>query len=219
MKVAYIDHMGDDETPVKRARASYEWDSKVYSKEDNDKLLDRLMREQHLGVLEWCTVTIMIEASAPITQQIMRHRTMSYNARSRRYLSDEHTPFTFDVPQVRWDKDTPANISQAEFEEFMNEFNNHCVEVYNQLVNEHKVVKEIARYVIPQGMNSRFYMTGNLRNWFHFLSLRMDKHAQKEVRDIANEVYLILLDKYPKILAAYAKYSTNNFVNQILQWE
>jgi len=219
MKVAYIDHMGDDETPVKRARASYEWDSKVYTQEENDKLLDRLMREQHLWVLEGCTVTVMIEASAPITQQIMRHRTMSYNARSRRYLSDEHTPFTFDVPQVRGDKDTEANISQEEFEEFINEFNNHCVEVYNQLVNEHKVAKEIARYVIPQWMNSRFYMTGNLRNWFHFLSLRMDKHAQKEVRDIANEVYLILLDKYPKILTAYAKYSTNNFVNQILQWE
>lgn len=218
MKVGYIDHMGNDETPVKRARASYEWDTKIYNEEDNNKLLDRLMKEQHLWVLEGNILTVMIEASAPITQQIMRHRTMSYNARSRRYLSDEHTPFTFDIPQVRWDKGKEANISQAEYEEFMNEFNEHCVRVYNQLVQEHWVAKEIARYVIPQGMNSRFYMTGNLRNWFHFLTLRMDSHAQKEVRDIANEVYLIIQEKYPKILAAYTKYATKKLTNNIL-WE
>lgn len=44
---------------------------------------------------------------------------------------------------------------------------------------------------------TKFYMTGNLRNWVHFVRLRIDSHAQGEVQEVGNQVHKILLDKFP----------------------
>ncbi|NJO65470.1 MAG: FAD-dependent thymidylate synthase [Richelia sp. RM2_1_2] len=57
--------------------------------------------------------------------------------------------------------------------------------------------KEQARFVLPEGMMTKFYMTMDLRNWSHFLKLRLGKDAQKEVQYIAEQVRDILNQKFP----------------------
>lgn len=59
------------------------------------------------------------------------------------------------------------------------------------------IAPEQARMVLPQSLYTEFQMTGNLRNWIHFLKLRLDSHAQKEVRDIAVQCADIIRPLYP----------------------
>lgn len=60
------------------------------------------------------------------------------------------------------------------------------------------VPREQARGVLPQNLMTKFYMTGNLRNWAHFVRLRLDAHAQGEVQEIGKQVLAIMLDKFPE---------------------
>jgi thymidylate synthase (FAD) len=59
------------------------------------------------------------------------------------------------------------------------------------------VAREQARAVLPQSLVTSFYMTGDLRNWAHFIKLRLDGHAQKEAQVVAQKVYEIALEKFP----------------------
>jgi thymidylate synthase (FAD) len=60
------------------------------------------------------------------------------------------------------------------------------------------VPREQARGILPQNLMTKFYMTGNLRNWAHFARLRLDAHAQVEVQEVGKQVLNIMLDKFPE---------------------
>jgi thymidylate synthase ThyX len=64
------------------------------------------------------------------------------------------------------------------------------------------VSREEARFVLPQALYGRFIMTGNLRNWAHFVKLRTHSGAQKQVRFIATEVEAILSNLFPESMKA-----------------
>lgn len=204
MKVELIESMWNDNTPTIRARTSYNSDKKDYTEEQNDKLLRRLIWDKHFWVLEGNIFNFMIECDIPTARQIMRHRTFSYNEKSRRYLDNIHTPFEFYTPDPRWDKDKEIELDKKEFYEIFRLSYEEGVKRYDKLLSMW-VAKEIARYVIPQWMTTSFYMTWNLRNWFHFLELRADSHAQKEVRDIANLIKENIRKICPKIVKYYFK--------------
>ena len=72
-----------------------------------------------------------------------------------------------------------------------------ALKLYNELIDA-GVAREQARGILPQNLMTKFYMTGNLRNWVHFTKLRIDKHAQGEVQEVGQQVYKILLDKFPE---------------------
>ena len=79
--------------------------------------------------------------------------------------------------------------------------------VFNTLINM-GIAREQARGFLPQCLMTKFFMTGNLRNWVHFVRLRDHSHAQKEVQVIAKEVKSILMDKFPRAAEALFKYQT-----------
>lgn len=69
------------------------------------------------------------------------------------------------------------------------------------------VSKEQARKLIPVANYTEFYCKGNLRNFFHFLKLRMDKHAQEEIREYANRMATIIKQIVPHAYEAFEDYS------------
>lgn len=205
MKVQLIDFMWDDTKPVRRARVSYNGDWKQHTPEQDQKLLNRLMWDWHFWVLEWNIFEFMIECSIPIARQIMRHRTFSYNEQSRRYLDWDHTPFEFETPEPRWNKDAKLDLdfdNNIKYNEIFEKTYKNSLRAYNEAL-EMWAAKETARYLLPQGMVTRFYMTGNLRNWLHFIKLRGDSHAQKEVRDVSDAIEIEITNKVPGIMTAY----------------
>lgn len=205
-KVQLIDKMGSDLTVVNAARVSF--GSKSEKLTDKDvKLINYLAKHSHMTPFEHCTVTLLIECPLPISKQIMRHRTFSYNEISRRYTDKDLEVYT---PEV-WRKQSKDNkqCSDGEVSELTHYLANtelefsirNALKSYDALI-ELGVSREQARFVLPQGLMTSFFMTGNLRNWAHFISLRDAKDAQGEAQEIARQVKEILVSLYPVSMEA-----------------
>jgi thymidylate synthase (FAD) len=194
-----------DNFPATAARVSFANDRLVYDENKDLKLIKYLADHQHLTPFEYQHATLMIECPLFIRSQIHRHRTFSFNEISRRYTSEQ---LEFWMPTT-WRKQAESNrqASDGEIQHVI-----HCDDVYrgqcyNALASYEELLecgvgREQARAVLPQSLLTRFYMGGNLRNWAHFLELRLDSHAQYEVQVIASKAKGILDNLWPNSLEA-----------------
>lgn len=228
MKVDLITHYGDDLSPVNAARVSFaseshwEYEDKyggTLSLRDR-KLIDYLAKNKHTSCFEHQGATLRLKVPIFIARQIQRHRTFAYNEVSRRYVD---TPPEFFWPD-KWRK-RADNVKQGSSDEVVDKimckkFDTElrhptqesaeivladCVNLYESMVDS-GVATELARMILPQNMYTEFYMTGNLRNWAHFLKLRLDGHAQLEVQQIAEQVLHILEPLFPESVKALMEY-------------
>lgn len=204
MDVTYVDHMGTDVTVVQAARASFGKTCEVLTERDV-KLINYLAKHRHDSVFEHCTMTVEIKCPLFIRSQIMRHRSMSYNEFSRRYTSDD---IEFYTPPV-WKQQAKDNrqSSSEPIEDdgssdwYYSNVVNYALKGYNHLL-ANGVSREQARMVLPQSTYTRFIMTGNLRNWHHFISLRTHPGAQEEAQIIARKIQQLLTMHFPVSMAA-----------------
>jgi len=208
MKVRYIEHMGNDLTVVNAARISFNGEKEILNEKDV-KLIDYLAKNKHMSPFEHCTATFVIECPLFIRSQIHRHRTFAYNEISRRYTSEDlefHIPETLRAQAENNRQASEGEINNISF--WMNAVKtNICksVGLYENLIVA-GVAREVARAVLPQSLMTKFYMTGNLRNWIHFIELRIDAHAQQEAQWIAKELLDKLTELYPKAVGSLRKY-------------
>ena len=202
ISASLINSMGSDLTVINSARVSF--GKKKDELEPSDiKLINYLAKNKHLTPFEHCTLTVLVKCPLYIRSQIHRHRTFSYNEISRRYTDENLEFYTPDV--FRTQHKSSKQCSGGEFDSEQNEVaqsinsdvEKTCLEAYNKLIDM-GVARELARGLLPQSLMTEFYMTGNLRNWVHFLKLRLDSHAQKEVQDVAKPITDILMDKFPE---------------------
>lgn len=180
------------------ARISYDSKNEPFDPKVNSEFIRKLVKNGHESPLEHASATFLIEGvSRACSHQIVRHRLASFSQRSDRYtrFSTQDVghapsmtmPVAFhdtirDVAQLRNDtKDDPSL-----FRKFRNAFDS-CIRTYEDML-EAGVPKEDARFILPQGMSTSLYMTANFREWRHFLKLRLDKHAQWEIRAVAREI-------------------------------
>lgn len=198
------DWIGDsDWLPVRAARASFGAEDKTGDNIKADrKLLAFLAENKHVSVFEHNYVTFLIECPLFIRSQIMRHRSFSFNEISRRYTSEE---IEFWIPD-KWRKQAKNNKQCSTDEEVDSQV--ACYIDYTDSVQharnlcesllEHGVAREQARAVLPQSLLTRFYMTGNLRSWWSFLTQRCDEHSQYEMRVVANKIKDKLTNLWPE---------------------
>lgn len=140
-----------------------------------EQLLDKIIDLGHLSVLEHATFSFLVEGISRIsTHQLIRHRIgCSYSQRSQRYVLEENPEFI--VPQA-----IKNTAKEAAFIEY-------CQQGY-QLYSEQiacDVPKEAARYLFPQAIASKIFVSMNARALYHFFALRMCSRAQDEIRTLA----------------------------------
>lgn len=194
----------DDLMPVRAARASYGKEDKTGLDLSKDtKLMNFLAEHEHLTPFEYQHATFLVEVPLFIRSQIMRHRTFSYNEISRRYTSDD---IAFWIPeQLRAQgkvnkQDSGETLESGLSNRLLHHYRLNVEEAedaYNTMLRM-GVAREQARAVLPQSLLTRFYMGGNLRNWAHFIKLRRDPHAQKEVRIVAERIATELAMLWPE---------------------
>tara|TARA_Y100000592_G_scaffold38382_2_gene60757 strand:- start:26479 stop:27144 length:666 start_codon:yes stop_codon:yes gene_type:complete len=204
--VRLINVMGTDRTAVESARVSFSsdeftgFDDEPLNEKD-EKLLSFLIRSGHTSVHEHSVLTFRITCPLYISKQIMRHRTFSFNEISRRYTSKD---MQFFIPH-HFRKQAEKNLqcsTQEGVDNHMEALKTYedivkkAKEAYDQLI-ELGVCREQARGVLPNCMYTSFYMTGNLNNWFKFLKLRLDDHAQEEVQIVALEIKRVIEEYFP----------------------
>ena len=225
MDVQYVQHWGDDLLVCNAARVSFDkksdWEYDLAEGADqygnylesvkrlspkDEKLIHYLAKNKHTSCFEHMGATLKLKVPIFIARQIQRHRSFSYNEISRRYVDSEPEFFW---PEA-WRK-RAENVKQGSSEEphedsmlwqmRMQDQANEAMSLYKYALSE-GVAPELARMILPQNLYTEMYMTGNLRAWSHFLHLRLDGHAQKEVQDVAQMVADILTPLFPVSMKA-----------------
>lgn len=180
----------------------------------DEGLLSYLWLNRHHTPFEMAGMIIEVQAPILVYRQWHRHRTQSYNELSARYTE---LPDVFYVPseerltqsaQSSSNKqasgkgaltETPAALQQR--------IRETCEEAYvgYQYLLKAGVSKELARCVLPVNVYSRMRASAVLRNWLHFLDLRLDSHAQWEIRQYANVVGDLIKQQFPRTWELFAK--------------
>ena len=192
--VRLVDYMGSDQSIVQAARVSYGAGTK--SVREDRGLIRYLLRHDHTTPFEMVVLKFHIKAPIFVIRQLMRHRTASINEESGRYsiMKEEfHEPSPGDVGYQSKDNKQGRSVDEVppvvvqRFLDLLKQDRETAYAHYEQFLQDN-VARELARIVLPLSLYSEFYWQMNLHNLLHFLRLRMDPHAQKEIRDYANRV-------------------------------
>ena len=191
-------------------------------------LLAYLVRHKHWSPFEHSHATFEIETSKAIGIQLIRHRSFSFQEFSQRYQDVNKVGSLFEPIELREQcednrqssteiinpiiKDINPKIPQTTALNAINGFLNNAHILYNQLL-EAGVAREQARMILPLCTNTKIQMTGSIRSWVHFLELRDDSHAQKEIQLIAKEIKRIFIQELPIISKALKYELSNNTTN------
>ena len=205
--------IGVESAIVEAARVSYGPGTKSVSTDLG--LLRYLVRNEHMSPFEMVEFTFVVSCEIFTARQWFRHRTGNFNEESARYSEIEDHFYVPDLNEVRAqskdNKQGSAAVNpmtanaKAAFREGVEAVASHASSVYRQALSL-GVAREQARAVLPVGTYTRFYFKMDARNLMHFLHLRMDSHAQKEIRDYATAIYTILKKVCPHLMALFDTY-------------
>jgi len=208
--VELLDVMGNDVSVVSSARVSH-YNSGSKGEEGDRKLIHYLMKNRHTSPFECVTMTFRIKCPLFVRSQWHRHRTFSYNEVSRRYTSENIDEFFY--PEKWRVQDTKNKQSSVDSDEINSPYWNAKVKehvekslaLYEDMLSNN-ISREQARMILPQNMYTMYYGTVNLRNLFHFLGLRMNPHAQEEIRVYAYAIADMIKDVVPISFDAWWEY-------------
>ena len=191
--VCLVDCMGDDDSIVQAARVSYGAGTKQVS--DDRTLIRYLLRHRHTTPFEMAEVKFLIRVPMDCWRQWIRHRTANVNEYSTRYSVAIDSMQTTDPAEWRSQSannrqgsgdmlplELGTKLTAAE-----HEFQTAATRLYNERL-EAGVAREQARKDLPLCTYTEAYWKVDLHNLLHFLSLRMDAHAQWEIRQFASTV-------------------------------
>ena len=204
MEARLIDSMGNDAAIVQSARVSYGPGTKSVS--DDRALIRYLMRHWHTTPFEMVEFKFLIKCPIFVARQWLRHRTASVNEVSARYSV---IPDEFFIPDsLRRQSMTRGQGGEDPYEggEFLvlkqKASCDLAFHTYDELIAK-GVSRELARTHLPQSTFTQFYWKINLHNLLHFLQLRIEDHAQREIRDLAKQVYDLIKPIVPVTCEAF----------------
>jgi len=210
--VALVDCMGDDGSVVQAARVSYGEGTRRVS--DDRQLIRYLMRHAHTTPFEMAELKFVVRVPMDCWRQWVRHRTASVNEYSTRYSlaidsmqathDDEWRSQAANNRQGSGDclpKTSGHRLTQAE-----QEFQSLARRVYEERLGA-GIAREQARKDLPLSTYTEAYWKIDLHNLLHFLALRMDSHAQLEIRRYAETIgQEIVAPLFPLVWEAFLDY-------------
>lgn len=212
--VRLVDYYGDDSRIVSSARVSYSGTKQLRG---DVTLIDYLLRNDHTSPFEQVVFTFHLKMPIFVARQWVRHRTGRMNEISGRYsvmkeefYIPERNEFCVQSTDNRQGRgevigDEEYKIANKAFEDAYK----NAYDSYKKLLDL-GVAKEIARSVLPLGLYTEFYWQMDLHNLLHFLALRLDGHAQLEIRHYAEVIYDIVKLICPLTMKAFEKHTLNS---------
>ena len=209
--IRLVDSMGNDDAIVQAARVSY---GKGTRKVSQDRGLIRyLMRHRHTTPFEM--VEFKFHAKMPIfvARQWVRHRTANINEYSLRYSEardefyipdEEHILFQSKLNKQGRSGEVPADLKKK-VQDYFRDISDKSYTIYSEL-NDAGIARELARAILPVNIYTEWYWKNDLHNILHFLSLRMDPHAQYEIRIYAEAMAEIVKKIAPFAYEAFQDY-------------
>jgi len=231
--IQLVDVMGDDAAIINAARVSFFGHADDHTDEDNRHLLRYLVRSRHTTPLEMCELKLRVRVPMDAWRQWIRHRTASVNESSTRYApaidsaqrvrewrsqSKDNKqgssgtvtdwPEGFLLPGYL-DKDLAAELHAAGPAAYLSDREERAQNLVREVYEERLVfgvAKEQARKDLPLSTYTEAYWKIDLHNLFHFLGLRLDPHAQQEIRQYAEAIAEIVKVWVPWAWEAFEDY-------------
>lgn len=196
---------------VQAARVSYGHGTK-HVNEDRG-LIRYLARHRHTTPFEMVEFKFHHVMPIFVARQWIRHRTANVNEYSARYSVVPDRFYRPSAEQVRAQStlnrqggtDPIDDATAAEFLAYLDDVETHYGE-YERLMDK-GVARELARIGLPVSVYTEWYWKCDLHNICHFLSLRMDPHAQQEIRDYANAMFALIQPIVPIAAEAFLDYN------------
>lgn len=214
--VRLIDVMGDDNAIVQAARVSYGSGTKKVHEDRG--LIRYLMRHLHTTPFEMVEFKFHVKLPIFVARQWIRHRTANVNEYSGRYSEMKDEFYVPDSEQVRaqsaTNKQGRADESFAPEEAerirtMMRTTQDSLYGEYQELLDTN-LAREIARINLPVSNYTEWYWKIDLHNLFHFLRLRIDAHAQYEIRVYGEAMASIVKAAVPLAYEAFEDYIVNS---------
>lgn len=217
--VRLIDSMGDDLTIVNTARVSFDKQTSIMTTKDQ-KLLEYLIKNRHDSCLRHCVMTFEVYAPLMVKNQWIKHAVASthweeqngWNESSRRYIAEDeefYVPDTFLAAPDNKKQGAAGPVDYETNQKFRTGLFNMqklAVRVYHQAIDE-GIAPEEARLFLPAyGLYVRWRWTISLNGLFNFLDLRLDGHAQSQIRAYAAAVEQFVQQQYPLAYTAWKEY-------------
>ncbi|MCB9663174.1 MAG: FAD-dependent thymidylate synthase [Alphaproteobacteria bacterium] len=221
--VRVVDYMGDDAAIVQAARVSYGRGTK--SMRNDRGLIRYLMRHRHTTPFEMCELKLHVKLPIFVARQWIRHRTANVNEYSARYSILDREFYVPEPEHVavqsesnRQGRGEVLDAAQAQaVRDLLRRDALTTYESYEHLLNdagdgvplregEPQVARELARVNLTLAYYTQWYWKVDLHNLLHFLSLRMDAHAQYEIRVYAEAIGALVAAWVPQAWEAFADY-------------
>jgi thymidylate synthase (FAD) len=222
--IRLVDYLGGDERVVEAARVSYGKGTKSYR--ENAGLIDYLLRNRHTSPFEQVQLTFHVKLPIFVARQWVRHRTARLNEISSRYSvmkDDFYIPAPVDIAlQSGGNKQgrsaQPLDADEAEkIRAAFSTGQEQAYSAYTSLIDR-GLAREIARINLPLSLYTEWYWQIDLHNLFHFLELRLDSHAQKEIRvyaevllDISKKVAPLCCQSFERHILGAVSFSSDEF--------
>lgn len=215
ISIKFVDKMGDDFRVFEAAKATLGGEEEsgfVRGETDHSRLINFLAREKHITPFCHPHVTFECEAPIAIARQLGKHQVgFRWNERSMRYkdsVIDVYVPDMFRgrpdnlhsgsadidvsgrVVDEGWSGD---GVTVAQLYKIVTD---QCLHFYNELVKA-GLAPEQARFVLPQGMITRWIWTGSLYGWYEVWRQRSSEHAQYEARLFASQLDTHMSSLFP----------------------
>jgi len=173
------------------------------------KLLGYCIKHNHWSVFEQAFMTLEIETTRGLAAQVLRHRSFTYQEFSQRYADSSLLSETIPLPELRRQdtknrQNSIDDIDPFVRQEFQIKMQRHFEEgmkLYKEMLDA-EIAKECARFVLPLATPTRMYMSGSVRSWIHYITLRSANGTQKEHMDIAEACKKIFVEQFPTCAAA-----------------
>ena len=210
--VCLVDCMGDDAAVVQAARVSYGEGTKRV--QDDRSLIRYLLRHRHTTPFEMAEIKFLVRVPMDCWRQWIRHRTASVNEYSTRYSiaidsaqTTEPDEWRTQATQNRQGSGAPLPLDVgAKLTTDEHHFHIASRNLYQARL-EAGVAREQARKDLPLSTYTEAYWKIDLHNLLHFLALRMDSHAQQEIRDYSTAIgQNIVKPLFPIVWEAFEDY-------------
>jgi thymidylate synthase (FAD) len=186
--VRLVDYLGGDARIVQSARVSYGEGTKTLR--EDKTLIDYLLRNKHTSPFEQVILTFHVKMPIFVARQWIRHRTARLNEISGRYSVMRDEFYTPQPGEVRFQ--SQRNKQGGSTQDVPDDMRNKVIQLLQQeqqqlygdyeVMLEDGIARELARINLPLSLYTEMYWQIDLNNLFHFLRLRMDWHAQYEIR-------------------------------------
>lgn len=211
--IELVDTMGSDESIEKAARVSYNGDGQIRRRVETRALLRYMLKHRHTSPFEMAEIILHVKLPIFVERQWIRHRTASVNELSARYseLPEEYyVPTTDQICYQSSDNKQgragPVNPDEAQG--FQDSCRDQAVEAFSYYHNhlEVGIAKETSRINLPLSTYTRKYWKMDVNNLMHFMKLRLDPHAQWEIRQYAEAIFKIFQVWLPITAEAFVDY-------------